>query len=354
MTSDERSAGRPAASGQSRMTYKEAGVDVEAGDRLVDWLQASGGAPKGQQATPHADKIVSGIGGFAALFRFPFGHLKKPCLVASTDGVGTKIKLAADFKTYEGVGQDLVAMCVNDLVCCGAEPLFFLDYYATSKLDLEAAQSFLKGVRQACHASSCALIGGETAEMPGLYQPGDFDAAGFAVGVVDEDDRLGPHRVAPGSVVLGISSSGFHSNGYSLLRKAFAEDLEVWKDVLMAPTHLYASLVLGLKRENALQAVANITGGGMENLPRAMPPGTRLRLLDWAWPEPFLEVQDRTGLSREEMLKTLNCGIGLALVVESRFVDACESAARAQGYSTYRLGEVERGDDPAAEAAVIY
>ena len=348
MKSDERSASRPA--GSAKIDYKASGVDVEAGDRLVDWLQASAAGAGG----PHADKVVSGIGGFAALFRFQHAHLKKPCLVSSTDGVGTKIKLAAEFQSYEGVGQDLVAMCVNDLVCCGAEPLFFLDYYATGRLDLAAAQAFLKGVREACAKSGCALIGGETAEMPGLYHGRDFDAAGFAVGVVDEDERLGPHRVALGSVVIGVASSGFHSNGFSLLRKAFEADLADKQEILMVPTRLYAAFALRLARENLVQSIANITGGGMENIPRALPAGARLRLRDWAWPEPFLQVQDRAGLSRVEMLKTLNCGVGLCLVAAPDKADRCREVAEEFGYETYDLGTVEAAGDPAAEAVVEY
>jgi phosphoribosylformylglycinamidine cyclo-ligase len=331
------------------LNYKSAGVDVQAGDDLVDWLKST--APKNM---PHADKLVSGIGGFAAIFRMRFPEMKKPCLVSSTDGVGTKIKLASHFQKYDTVGQDLVAMCVNDLVCGGAEPLFFLDYYATGKLDLEAAKSFLAGVRNACVESGCALIGGETAEMPGVYHGNDFDAAGFAVGIVDEDDVLGAHRVQIGNRVIGVSSSGFHSNGFSLLRKVFESDLEKWRDVLMTPTHLYAKLVLDLKRQGLVNAVANITGGGMENIPRVMPQGTVLPLIDWSWPAPFVEVQDRTGMSREEMLTTLNCGIGLALVVAPENATQVEAIVRARGYETYGLGTIERNPAPGNEAQVLY
>ena len=202
--------------------YKKAGVDNEAGDALIDWLQAD------RSEVPHKNRIVEGIGGFASLFRIDFPEMKKPCLITCTDGVGTKVKLAAHFERYEGIGQDLVGMCVNDLICTGGRPLLFLDYYATGKLDLKAAQSFLLGLKKACHEADCALVGGETAEMPGVYQEKDFDVAGFAVGIVDEDQRLGPQRVREGDAVIGVSSSGFHSNGYSLLRKVFAEDLALW------------------------------------------------------------------------------------------------------------------------------
>ncbi len=316
--------------------YKKAGVDVEAGDALVDWLQAAD-----RSKAPYADRIVSGIGGFASIFRLGFSDIKKPCLVSSTDGVGTKVKLASEFSSYKSVGQDLVAMCVNDLVTCGARPLFFLDYYASSKLDLVAAKSFLEGVREACHESGCALVGGETAEMPGVYHGSDFDCAGFSVGIVDEDAILGAHRVNVGDVVLGVSSSGFHSNGYSLLRKVFADDLQEWKDRLLTPTHLYARLALELVEKKLVHAMANITGGGVENIPRVMPKGTRLRLLDWPWPEEFLEVQDRTGLSRSEMLKTLNCGVGLVLIVpKAQEQEACALVAN-HGYRVFHLGSIE-------------
>jgi phosphoribosylformylglycinamidine cyclo-ligase len=329
--------------------YKSAGVDVECGDQLVDWLKET--APVN---SPHRDKLVSGIGGFAAVFRMQFPEMKKPCLVSSTDGIGTKIKLAVHFQKYDTVGQDLVAMCVNDLICCGAEPLFFLDYYASGKLDLTAAKEFLGGVRAACVTSGCALIGGETAEMPGVYHDRDFDAAGFSVGIVDEEKILGSHRVSVGNRVIGISSSGFHSNGFSLLRKIFEQDLDKWRELLLTPTLLYAGLVLKLTQEGRLNAVVNITGGGMENIPRVLPRGTVLPLIDWAWPEAFGVVQDRSGMSRIEMLKTLNCGIGLALVVAPEQVMAVEAEAVKQGYRTYDLGTVAEGKDPTRESEVLY
>lgn len=331
------------------INYKSSGVDVEAGDSLVDWLKES--SPK---TSPHADRLISGIGGFAAIFRAGFPEMKKPCLVSSTDGVGTKIKLASQFESYEGVGQDLVAMCVNDLVCCGAKPLFFLDYYATGKLELNAAQSFLKGVRSACHESECALIGGETAEMPGLYHGNDFDAAGFSVGIVDEDKILGAHRVRAGFKVIGIESSGFHSNGFSLLRKVFEHDLEKWRETLMRPTHLYARVAMELNDQALVGAIANITGGGMENIPRVMPKGTVLPLIDWAWPEEFIEVQDRSGLSRVEMLKTLNCGIGLVLIVEPANVAQVEAIIAKHKYKSIALGTLADAKDKNAEPEVQY
>ncbi len=325
-------------------TYKEAGVDVEAGDALVDWLVES---QSGSATTPHQDKIVSGIGGFAALFRARFQGMKSPCLVSSTDGVGTKVKLASDFGRYESVGQDLVAMCVNDLACVGAQPLFFLDYYATGRLDLAVAKTFLKGVRQACHDSGCALIGGETAEMPGVYQKSDFDCAGFAVGVVDEEKALGAHRVQAGFRLIGVESSGFHSNGYSLLRRVFEPDMEAWVDVLLRPTHLYASLVQTLlashPAERGVQAIAHVTGGGLDNLLRVIPDGTQLQLKAWPVPDVFLEVKKRARLPWSEMLRTLNCGVGLVLYVSPEDFGAVQSTVNQCGYKTYDLGEVVTG-----------
>lgn len=340
----------------SKFSYRDAGVDVEAGDELVDWLVESSPSGSGAVQSPRADQIVSGIGGFAAVFRAQFSHMKKPCLVAATDGIGTKILLAAQTQRYREVAQDLVAMCVNDLVCSGAEPLFFLDYYATSKLDPQAAKEFLSGVRDACHSVGCALIGGETAEMPGVYKPGDFDAAGFSVGVVDEEKMLGPKRVAVGDQVIGVSSSGFHSNGFSLLRRVFEKDLDQWVDQLLTPTALYVNLVLELLRSNkvGVKAVAHITGGGMENIPRVLPLGTEVKLVDWAWPDAFIEVQDRASLSREEMLKTLNCGVGLAIVCAAQDVRDVEATIAKHGFRSIPLGRVDAASDPSATAQVVY
>lgn len=338
----------------SKISYRDAGVDVEAGDKLVDWLVDGDGTKATERIPPRADQVVSGIGGFAAVFRAQFDHMKKPCLVAATDGIGTKILLAAHARRYREVAQDLVAMCVNDLVCSGAEPLFFLDYYATSKLEPEAAKEFLTGVRAACDSVNCALIGGETAEMPGVYKPGDFDAAGFSVGVVDEEKMLGPKRVEVGDHVIGVSSSGFHSNGFSLLRKLFEEDLDQWLEKLLRPTALYVNLVLELARQEKIKAVAHITGGGMENLPRVLPKGTEVKLVDWAWPDEFIEVQDRSALSREEMLKTLNCGVGLAIVCSPAEIVLVEATIAKHGHRAIPLGRVDASSNSAADAQVVY
>lgn len=291
--------------------YKQAGVDVKAGEKLVDWLRSD------SSPTPHSDKIVSGIGGFAALFRADFKKYNKPCLVSCTDGVGTKIKLASYFKSYKEVAQDLVAMCVNDMVCIGAEPLFFLDYFSTSKLDNEQAQEFLHSVRKACYDSNCALIGGETAEMPGVYQEGDFDCAGFSVGVVDEEKALGAHRVQPGDKIVAVASSGFHSNGFSLIRKLFEDDLEKNKQWLLEPTRLYVKPVLALLESfcDQVSAVSHITGGGLDNICRVLPDGVNAEISPWKVPSCFMEIKSRGSMSWKSLLKTLNCGVGLALVV---------------------------------------
>jgi len=318
------------------VNYKEAGVDVAAGESLVQWLVSSKDGKKHYQ-----NNIVSGIGGFASLFRADFRSMEKPCLVTCTDGVGTKVKLGSQFQRYEPLGQDLVAMCVNDLICCGGMPLLFLDYYATGKLELSAAKEFLLGVQKACDASLCALVGGETAEMPGVYSHKDFDCAGFAVGVVDEVKALGPHRVQEGDCVVGISSNGFHSNGYSLLRKVFAEDTEKWIDYLLRPTHLYVALMKALLDDQVeIHGAAHITGEGIENVPRVIPQHLAWEGKSWPWPEPFLEVQKRTGMSNSEMLRTLNCGVGFVFIVPSSQVDKVKSISQKQEFTSYDLGRM--------------
>lgn len=315
------------------MDYKTAGVDIATGEKLVDWL-----CEQPPLRTPNSNRVVAGIGGFAALFDGSFKHLKEPLLVSSTDGVGTKVSLAVHFQDFTTVGQDLVAMCVNDLLCCGATPLFFLDYYATGKLVLSEAQQFLMGLRKACEEAQVALIGGETAEMPGVYHGGDFDCAGFSVGVVDRAKVLGAQRVRAGDLVLGISSSGFHSNGFSLLRKVFAKDLGDWRRQLMVPTALYSSLAMAIFDKVA--ALAHITGGGIRNVLRVLPAGTHWEMKDWAWPEPFVEVQKRSGLSRTEMLSTLNCGIGFVAVLKPEQEALVRRTVEQQGFRAFELGHI--------------
>lgn len=316
------------------LNYKSAGVDVEAGDALVDWLQTE------KRPWPHQERIVGGIGGFASLFRIQFPEMKKPCLITCTDGVGTKVKLAAEFQDYSGVGQDLVAMCVNDLICTGGVPLMFLDYYATGKLDIKAAQPFLKSVSEACRNSNCALVGGETAEMPGVYHGNDFDCAGFAVGVVDEEKTWGAHRVVKGDRIFALSSSGFHSNGYSLLRKVFEADRDKWRAELLKPTALYVQVNEAIKVGCEIHAAAHITGGGIENIPRVLPEGWGWERKEWPWPEPFKEVQRRTKMTNEEMLKTLNCGIGFCYIAPESSRAHIQAEGKKFGFQVFDLGEV--------------
>ena len=323
-----------------KIDYKSSGVDIEVGDQLVDWLTETENESNTKIKIPHADRIVSGIGGFASLFRADFPKMKKPCLVTCTDGVGTKVKLASQYRRYEGIGQDLVAMCVNDLICTGGEPLLFLDYYATGKLELDAAKFFLKSVRQACTESDCALVGGETAEMPGLYHDNDFDCAGFAVGVVDEEKTLGAHLVKKGDRILGVASSGFHSNGYSLLRKVFESDMDQLIDTLMKPTTLYVKLFKTLRENIEIHALAHMTGGGIENIPRVLPADLNWKRKNWPWPEMFKEVQKRTQMSDEKMLVTLNCGVGLSIVLPSGSWSQAFALCEKLGFQTYDLGEL--------------
>ena len=319
------------------ISYATSGVDVVKGDALVDWLQESA---KNQQV-PFQDQVVAGIGGFASLFRLPNSNMKNPCLVTCTDGVGTKVKLASHFGSYREVAQDCVAMCVNDLICTGGQPLLFLDYYATGKLNLKNAKEFLQGIREACHKSHCALVGGETAEMPGVYAGEDFDCAGFAVGLVDEEQALGAHRVRAGDKLIGVSSSGFHSNGYSFLRKIFAKDLSSWKKELLEPTALYVELMRQLQKQNIeLHAAAHITGGGVENIPRVLPENLEWQPRWWKFPKNFLEVQKRSGLSDKEMRVTLNCGVGFVLVLPEKFEKKAQEIIREQGFQSFDLGEL--------------
>ena len=289
------------------MTYKKAGVNIEKADRLVSWIKK-----RSPDLYPGAN--------YASLFPFPRQKYKNPVLAGATDGVGTKVKLAGHFKKWDTVGQDLVAMCVNDLLCVGAEPLFFLDYYACGLLDISMAKEFLKGVERACRKASCALVGGETAELPGLYAKGDFDCAGFALGVVEQSRILGARRVRAGDEIVAVKSNGFHSNGYSLLRKIYKteEDLNNRKSLLLRPTKLYTSLLPRMKRLSGLKALAHITGGGLDNISRIIPRGLLAELKPWKVPPCFLEVKDRADLSWSSLLKTFNCGLGLVMILSNR------------------------------------
>ena len=323
------------------MKYSDYGVNISEADKLVDWLK------KNSSSSPQlSSQVVTGIGGFSALFQAGFSTMKEPCLAASTDGVGTKLKLGVHFQKYKGLGQDLVAMCVNDLICSGATPLFFMDYYACAKLEQGPAREFLDGVIQACRNSDCVLLGGETAEMPDCYSGKNFDCAGFALGVVDKEKILGAHKVEIGDRLIGVSSSGFHSNGFSLLRKLFQKDLSQWEDFLLEPTALYVSLAKKIFSLPELKALAHITGGGLDNLLRVMPPHSRAELKPWSIPSPFIEVKQRAQMSWPALLKTLNCGLGLILIV-SRDVSLEDiyQSIRESGFLAMDLGTIQKQDN---------
>ena len=312
--------------GRNRVTYKDAGVDIDAGDALVDRI-----APAAK-ATARAGAGAD-LGGFGGLFDLKAAGFKDPLLVASTDGVGTKVKLAIDMKRYDTIGQDLVAMCVNDIVVQGAEPLFFLDYYATGALDVAAAAQVVEGIARACKASGCALIGGETAEMPGLYAKGDFDLAGFAVGAVERGHVLPKtETMREGDALIGVASSGVHSNGYSLVRKVVAMTGASLSspapfvggatlgDALLTPTRLYVTSSLKAIRAGGIKGLAHITGGGVtENLPRVLPAklDAEINLDSWRLPPVFGWLAREAGLPESEMLRTFNCGIGLIVVADA-------------------------------------
>ncbi|MDT8428249.1 MAG: phosphoribosylformylglycinamidine cyclo-ligase [Pseudomonadales bacterium] len=307
------------------LSYKDAGVDIDAGDALVEKI-------KGITQQTRRPEVLSGLGGFGALCEIPAGY-RRPVLVSATDGVGTKLKLAISMKKHDTIGIDLVAMCVNDLIVCGAEPLFFLDYYATGGLDVEAATQVVSGIGEGCLQSGCSLIGGETAEMPGMYQQGDYDLAGFAVGVVEKDDIIENSRVQPGDILIGLKSSGPHSNGYSLIRKvlelnntalsmSFADS--TIGEVLLTPTEIYVRAVQALARQVPIHALAHITGGGIvENLPRVLPAGCMANIDVGTWQRPaiFDWLQKQGNISTQEMYRTFNCGIGMIVCVAADAAD---------------------------------
>ncbi|MDQ2088448.1 phosphoribosylformylglycinamidine cyclo-ligase [Marimonas arenosa] len=331
------------------ITYAEAGVDIDAGNALVERIKP---AAK-RTARPG---VMAGLGGFGALFDLKAAGYVDPVLVAATDGVGTKLRIAIDTGEVDGVGQDLVAMCVNDLVCQGAEPLFFLDYFATGKLETETAARIIEGIAEGCVLSGCALIGGETAEMPGMYPDGDFDLAGFAVGAMERGTDL-PEGVAEGDVLLGLGSNGVHSNGYSLVRKlveisGLGWDADCpWGEgslgaALLAPTRLYVTQALAAVRAGGVHALAHITGGGLtENLPRVLPEGlgAEIDLGAWELPGVFGWLRQTGGLDEAEMLKTFNCGVGMVVVCDAARAGALKALFETEGEQVFELGRVTAG-----------
>lgn len=332
------------------MTYADAGVDIAAGNALVERIKPAAR----RTARPGT---LSGLGGFGALFDLKAAGYRDPVLVAATDGVGTKLRIAIDTGNVGSIGIDLVAMCVNDLVCQGAEPLFFLDYFATGKLDVDQAARIIEGIAQGCGETGCALIGGETAEMPGMYHAGDFDLAGFAVGALERGNDL-PAGVRDGDVLLGLASSGVHSNGYSFVRKVVARSGLGWEApapfgagslgaALLTPTRLYVRPALAAIRAGGVHALAHITGGGLtENPPRVMPAGLacRIDLGAWTLPPVFGWLAETAGMAEAELLKTFNCGIGMIAVVAADRAEALAGLLAAQGETVIRLGAVVPGD----------
>jgi phosphoribosylformylglycinamidine cyclo-ligase len=329
---------------QTPLSYKDAGVDIDAGDALVERIK-----PLARKTM--REGVLAGIGGFGALFEVPKRY-QEPVLVSGTDGVGTKLKLAFEWNMHDTVGIDLVAMSVNDVLVQGAEPLFFLDYFACGKLDVDIAAAVVGGIARGCELSGCALIGGETAEMPGMYPAGEYDLAGFAVGAVEKSKILTGASVQPGDVVLGLASSGVHSNGFSLVRKCIERgagalpatlDGQPFRQAVMAPTRLYVKSVLAALARHPIKALAHITGGGLlENIPRVLPEGMAAQLNKGSWPqsELFAWLQQTAAISDHEMNRTFNNGIGMVVVIDADAAAATAQTLRAAGETVYQIGTI--------------
>ena len=339
------------------LSYRDAGVDIDAGDDLVDRIK-----PLAKKTM--REGVLAGIGGFGALFEVPKRY-KEPVLVSGTDGVGTKLRLAFEWNRHDTIGQDLVAMSVNDILVQGAEPLFFLDYFACGKLTVDTAATVVGGIAKGCELSGCALIGGETAEMPGMYPPGEYDLAGFAVGAVEKSKIITGATITPGDVVLAIASSGAHSNGYSLVRKIIeragakpTDDLggRPLGDVVMAPTQIYVKPLLKLIGEINVKGMAHITGGGLvDNVPRVLPENTQavLHRDSWQMPELFRWLQMKGGVADTEMVRVFNCGIGMVVIVSTAQADAAIQSLKAEGLHAWTVGEVVERPAGAPQTIVI-
>lgn len=342
-------------SDQTSISYRDAGVDIEAGDALVEQIK-----PFAKRTM--RPEVLGGIGGFGSLFAVP-QKFKEPILVSGTDGVGTKLKLAFELNKHDTVGIDLVAMSVNDILVQGAEPLFFLDYFACGKLEVGVAAQVIKGIAQGCEQSGCALVGGETAEMPGMYPPGEYDLAGFAVGCADKSKLIDGSTIAAGDVVLGLASSGAHSNGYSLIRKLIEKsgiDFESdfhgrkFKDVVMEPTRIYVKSLLKLIEALPVKGMAHITGGGItENIPRVLPTGltAEIKASSWTLPPLFQWLQAQGNIVPSELYKTFNCGIGMAVIVAKEHVAQAKQLLEASGETVFEIGLVR--SQAAGEAPTV-
>ncbi|MDW1629466.1 phosphoribosylformylglycinamidine cyclo-ligase [Vibrio sp. Y176] len=332
----------------SSLSYKDAGVDIDAGNALVDRI-------KGAVKRTRRPEVMGGIGGFGALCELPTKY-KQPVLVSGTDGVGTKLRLALDMNKHDTIGIDLVAMCVNDLIVQGAEPLFFLDYYATGKLDVDTAADVVSGIAEGCVQAGCALIGGETAEMPGMYEGEDYDVAGFCVGVVEKEDVIDGTKVAAGDALIAVGSSGPHSNGYSLIRKILevsgadkSEELagRTIGEHLLEPTKIYIKSALKMIEKHDIHAISHITGGGFwENIPRVLPKGTKA-VIDgnsWEWPVIFKWLQEKGNVDTHEMYRTFNCGVGLIVALPKDQADAAVALLKEEGENAWVIGQIAQAD----------
>ena len=332
------------------LRYKDAGVDINAGNELVERIK-----PHVKRTT--RPEVIGGLGGFGALCAIP-GKYKEPILVSGTDGVGTKLRLAIDLKKHDTIGIDLVAMCVNDLVVQGAEPLFFLDYYATGKLDVDVASDVVKGIAEGCVQSGCALVGGETAEMPGMYHAGDYDLAGFCVGVVEKSEIIDGSQVKVGDALIALGSSGPHSNGYSLIRKVMdvagvnpsTEQLDghSLSEQVLAPTKIYVKSVLALIKQTEVHAIAHLTGGGFwENITRVLPKNTKAVIDEssWEWQPVFKWLQEKGNIETYEMYRTFNCGVGMVIALPQSQVETALAILKQSGENAWLIGHIESAID---------
>lgn len=339
------------------LSYKDAGVDINAGNALVERIK-----PEVKRTT--RAEVIGGLGGFGALCAIPSKY-KEPVLVSGTDGVGTKLRLAIDLKKHDTIGIDLVAMCVNDLVVQGAEPLFFLDYYATGKLNVDVAADVVKGIADGCVQSGCALVGGETAEMPGMYHEGDYDLAGFCVGVVEKSEIIDGSRVKNGDALIALGSSGPHSNGYSLVRKVIDVagvnpatellDNKPLSEHVLAPTKIYVKSVLSLIKQADVHAIAHLTGGGFwENIPRVLPKNTKAVIDEksWKWPSVFNWLQEKGNIDTYEMYRTFNCGVGMVIALPQEQVETALAILKQAGENAWLIGHIEHAEDDAEQVVI--
>lgn len=344
---------------KTHLTYADAGVDIDAGNRLVDTI-------RGPVEATRRPEVIGGLGGFGGLFEIPVDRYRRPVLVSGTDGVGTKLRLAIDHGRFDGIGIDLVAMCVNDVLVAGAEPLLFLDYYATARLDSDVAAAVIKSIAEGCRQAGAALIGGETAEMPDMYADKDFDLAGFTVGIVDYDDRIDGTAIREGDIVLGLASSGPHSNGYSLVRRildvagadvnAPFENSKTLLDILLTPTRIYVSAIASLLQQVDVHGMAHITGGGLaENLARVMPDGLAATIDGAAWPRPaiFNWLAEAGQVEPQEMARTFNNGIGFCIVISKDQVAVARSLLEQAGETVFEIGVVHTHKADAPVVSVI-